>query len=351
VARTGDWLRETSAYDDWVQAQGVDRIVDYYVPDLCTVPLSDWPRKGGKGVFINLVGTEDTNDAYLCEIPPGGQLLPDRHLYEELVYVVSGRGATKVWQGAEASTSFEWQAGSLFAIPLNASYQHFNASGTEPARYLAVTSAPLVINLFHDTQFVMNCPYEFRARFAGGSEYFSGDGTMHGQRVWEANFVADTVGMPLIPRSSRGGDHNIQLELADGTLAAHISEFPVGRYKRAHRHGPGAHVVILKGSGYSLMWPDGEEPRRFDWGPGSVIVPPDMWWHQHFNTGPEPSRYLALRWGSKKNHVFKRYTGDVSTKAGGNQLDLADQPEHIRVMFEEELRGKGIALNMGFDAS
>jgi mannose-6-phosphate isomerase-like protein (cupin superfamily) len=349
---TSDWIQETSAYDDWVGSQGVERIVDYYVEDLRTVALRDWPRKGGKGVFINLVGTEDTNDAYLCEIPPGGELKPDRHLYEELVYIVSGRGATKVWQSSDDEpTTFEWQAGSLFAIPLNAGYQHFNASGTEPARYLAVTSAPLIINLFHDPEFVMQCPHEFRGRFAGGADYFSGSGTMHGERVWETNFVADAVNMPLIPRSSRGGDHNIQLELADGTLAAHISEFPVGRYKRAHRHGPGAHVVILKGTGYSLMWPDGEEPRRFDWGPGSVIVPPDMWWHQHFNTGSEPARYLALRWGSKKNHVFKRYTGDISTNAGGNQLDLADQPDQIRLMFEEALRTNGIALNMGFDAS
>ena len=43
------------------------------------------------------------------------------------------------------------------------------------------------------------------------------------------------------------------------------------------------------------MWPEGEEPRCYDWEAGTMIVPPNMWLHQHFNTGTTPARYLAFK--------------------------------------------------------
>ena len=54
-------------------------------------------------------------------------------------------------------------------------------------------------------------------------------------------------------------------------------------------------MIILGGEGYSLIWPDGAPIKKYEWHEGSMVVPPENWWHQHFNAGAKPARYLALR--------------------------------------------------------
>ena len=39
------------------------------------------------------------------------------------------------------------------------------------------------------------------------------------------------------------------------------------------------------------MWPEGEEKVIVPWQEGSVFVPPNRWFHQHFNVGDAPGRY------------------------------------------------------------
>ena len=122
---------------------------------------------------------------------------------------------------------------------------------------------------------------------------------------------------------------------------------PVATYKKGHRHGPGAHVIILSGSGYSLMWPEGEEPQRFEWQTGSLIIPPNMWFHQHFNTSPDPARYLAFKHESvsirNAQGVPKAW---ISRRIGGDQIDYADERPEIRDMFAEALAQAEITPQM-----
>ncbi len=346
ATKLGALLDGKSAYERWLDEQSVPVVKGHYIPDLTEMTLGSWERKGGKGVIINLEGTGDTDDAYICEIAPGGKLSPERHMFEEVVYILEGHGATTIWQEGGLEQTFEWQHGSLFAIPFNSCFQHFNGSGNQPARYLAVTSAPLMMNLFNDQEFVFNCPYLFRSRFNGEADYFSGKGTIHAEKIWDTNFISNIHDLELIPSGARGQGNKVMIvELGCSTLIAHIAQFPIGRYKKAHRHAAGAHILILDGDGYSLMWPEGSEPKRYDWKPNSILAPPDQWFHQHFNLSNRPVRYLAIRWNSKKYKVFKD-TIDRSVNEGGTQIEYEDENPTIKQSFDEELARRGVQSRM-----
>src|SRR3954467_10957181 len=129
-----------SPYTRWVAEQGLASIPAHYVRNLRTVELKPWPRRGGKGVFINHEASRTSNDCYVCEIAPGKKLQPQRQLFEEMILVLEGRGSTTVWNDEGKRITFEWGAGALFAIPLNTWHQHFNGSGTNAARFVSVTN-------------------------------------------------------------------------------------------------------------------------------------------------------------------------------------------------------------------
>jgi oxalate decarboxylase/phosphoglucose isomerase-like protein (cupin superfamily) len=336
-----------SPYTRWVRGEGLDIISSHYVRNLHTVELKAWPRRGGSGVYLNHEASRTSNDCYVCEIPPGGKLAPQRQLYEEMILILDGRGSTAVWNDAGQRITFEWKAGSLFAIPLNAHHQHFNGSGREPARYVAVTNAPIVINLYEDPEFVFNTKFDFKSRFSGEPDYFAAKGEQKGLLL-ETNFVADAVNLPLISAKERGaGGGHIRFNMAKGSMNSHISQFPIGTYKKGHAHGPGAHVIVLSGEGFSLMWPEGDEPRRYDWEVGAMIVPPNMWIHQHFNTGTTPARYLAFK---HEGVAIRNAQGVpkawISRRQGGDQVDYADEAPEIRKTFAAELAKHGLSPRM-----
>jgi oxalate decarboxylase/phosphoglucose isomerase-like protein (cupin superfamily) len=331
-----------SPYTRWVADEGLDIIAAHYVPDLRTVELKPWERRGGRGVFINHEATRTSNDCYVCEIPAGGQLAPQRQLFEEMILILGGHGSTRVWNDAGAEVTFEWGPGSLFAIPLNAHHQHFNGSGKEAARFVSSTNMPPVINLYDDVDFVFHTARDFPGRFAGEPDYFAPKTEQKGLLL-DTNFVADSINLPLIEAKERGaGGGHIRFSMAKGSMNSHISQFPTRTYKKGHRHGPGAHVIILAGTGYSLMWPEGEEPKRYDWGPGTLIVPPNLWFHQHFNTGAEPGRYLAF-----KHEVVSLRNAQgvpkawISRRIGGDQIDYADESPVVRELFRKALGEHG----------
>jgi hypothetical protein len=102
--------------------------------------------------------------------------------------------------------------------------------------------------------------------------------------------------------------------MAKGSMNSHISQFPVGTYKKAHAHGPGAVRDRDERRGLQPDVARGRRAAALRVARGHLIVPPNMWFHQHFNTGTTPARYLA----------FKQEGGGDPQRAGGAQG--VDQP-------------------------
>ena len=139
-------------YEEWVEHEGLELIRGFHIADMLKLGLRRWDRIGGDAVHIDLEGTGDLAGAYVAEIEGGKELKPQRHIYEEMIYVLSGRGATSVWYEGMPKLTFEWEPGSLFAIPLNAWHQHYNVEGHTPLRFLSITTAPIVLSLYRSVQ-------------------------------------------------------------------------------------------------------------------------------------------------------------------------------------------------------
>lgn len=350
-------------YLEWVANEGIPIVEDYGI-DLFEVPTADWGRFEMKGAAVHLKGRGDFANMFVFEIAPGGSCSPQHHLFEEVVYVLEGRGTTQIEFADGRKHSFEWQPKSLFAIPLNATYRHYNASGKERVLIVSTTDLPAVMNLFHNEKFIFETPFDFAER-AGKEKYFTGEGDLlevrPGNHMWETNFVPDLANIELKKWGDRGaGGTNIMFVLADGTMHAHISEMPVGTYKKGHRHGPGFHVMCVTGHGYSLLWyEDQQDFLRIDWKHGVVFPPADRQFHQHFNTSTFPARYLATGIGglrypfttAQRRSLLGLKPGEkgavsTSIREGGDQIEYEDQDKRIHEIWLEEMKKHGVEVKM-----
>jgi quercetin dioxygenase-like cupin family protein len=91
----------------------------------------------------------ETVDAYMQIIPPGSRSGKHRHLAEECLYVVEGRGYDLHqdcdveitddyhWIPQNEIKRFDWEAGDVIYIPPNTIHQHFNADAGQPARLIS----------------------------------------------------------------------------------------------------------------------------------------------------------------------------------------------------------------------
>jgi hypothetical protein len=343
--------RRESDYELWVKSEGIPMHTGSYVSDLYTCEIGDWPRTGQRGAIVNLAEQEE-DDGHVLEIAPGGKTEVMHHLYESTTFVLEGRGATTIWQKNMPKQTVEWQRGSLFSQPVNCYYQHFNLDGQKRARFFSVTNAPMLMRIFRNPDFIFGDEFVFGDRYAAQENYFTDPGERLGVRAWRTNFVPDLRQFKLDDYKERGaGGTNMHFHLANNQMECHVSQFPPGTYKMAHRHGVGAHVLILDGVGYSLLTFAGQERIKVDWKDGSVLSPRHMEYHQHFNTGPTPASYLALRLGAlSRSGVVQRRgvlaTTAISEREGGLQVDYADEDPEIYDLFVRECTKNGAEVKL-----
>ncbi len=107
-----------------------------------------------QGVLKHLINDQmntrmETVDAYMQIIPPGSRSGKHRHLAEECLYVLEGKGYdlhqdcdieivdVYTWKPQDEVKRFEWEAGDIIYIPPNTIHQHFNADPDRPARLIS----------------------------------------------------------------------------------------------------------------------------------------------------------------------------------------------------------------------
>ena len=347
--QTGGALpRPETAYEKWIKSTGLPIHGGYYVEDGRTVELGWWPERECNAAFLMLEGLQGVSEARITEIPPGKTLPPLKFALDEVVYVLDGRGLTTVWrdEGKEKRT-FEWQKHSLFLLPRNHYHQFSNTQGDRPVRLLHQSYLPLAMTAVPEGGFFFNNPQEFPDLMTNGTNG-SGDGFYSEATVipsgqgrvrsqWVGNFFPDMRAWDkLVPFRGRGaGGTTVFIQFPGSPMTCHMSVFDAKTYKKGHRHGPGFVLVIPAGEGYSIMWQGEGEKQIIPWHEGSIFVPPRMWFHQHFNVGDGPARYLAL-------HPPREFSSGEQVQGEANQIEYPNEDPFIRNRFEGELGKRGL---------
>src|SRR5690242_21168467 len=84
---------ERNPYRAWIKKTKIPTVEGYSIFDAKTQEVQPWPEIGGRGVYLNFSGNVHM-DGVIFEIPESKSLAPRRQFYEQLIYVLAGRGTT-----------------------------------------------------------------------------------------------------------------------------------------------------------------------------------------------------------------------------------------------------------------
>ena len=361
-------------YDVFMEEEGIPLFRGKGLKDIRELPRTDWKRMGGKGTFVQLDGTDWLHGMYVIEIPGGQALNAERHIYDEIFYVVEGRGSTEVWYDDMKKRTFEWNAGTLFTVPTNSYHQLVNASSS-PALMIVGTTAPNPLNEFHNRNFIFDNPYKFDDF---GDDYYKpkdelGVVAATGRAGRRTNIIPDLLNTELPLDNQRlPGFRRIEPYLGSGLIHTFMWQYPSGRYSRAHGHSSGAIVICLKGRAYTMNWETslgitpwedgkGDRVNRIDYGAGGMVSAAPgggAWFHQHFACSKEEPRFLIFSgsWfqggGARANQINyvrpgeEQVSGNWDLEDGGGSIGYYQEDPMIRKIYQEELAKEGASFTM-----
>lgn len=343
------------AWDRWIASTGVPVHEGFYIPDLRTLDLGWWEERKCNAAFLKLSGQEGVSEARITEILPGESLPAFKFALDEVVYVVEGRGITSIWrEPGGRQTTFEWQKHSLFMLPRHHYRQLSSTQGGQSARLLHFNYLPITMMSVPDPEFFFNNTYAASdgdaselTNFYSAARAVQRADRSWGAATWVGNFFPDMrVWDKLATQVNRGaGAGAVSMTFPGSAITSHMAVFPPFTYKKAHRHGPGVVIVVPAGEGYSVMWPEGQDKQLIRWQEGSVMVPPNRWWHQHFNAGGAPARYLAMHCHPGVD-VYSERIEDLER----DQIEYTAEDPWIGETFRAELAKKGLKSRMPDEA-
>jgi quercetin dioxygenase-like cupin family protein len=171
----------------WQQGDSQENYYQDLLDDATEKPVRDGKRKkivkpnempwemAKQGLLKHLLNEQmntriETVDAYMQIIPPDSHSGKHRHLAEECLYVLEGKGYdlhqdcdveitdTYHWKPQDEIKRFEWQAGDLIYIPPNTIHQHFNADPHRPARLISAINRIYKYCGLNDLEQIENAP-------------------------------------------------------------------------------------------------------------------------------------------------------------------------------------------------
>ena len=111
-----------------------------------------------------------TVDAYMQELPPGGRSGKHRHMAEECIVILEGKGYDMHWDTTveiqdkyywhtdKDPKRFDWEEGDVVYIPPNTVHQHFNANSANPARFISAQNRMYKYMGYNDLEQIENAP-------------------------------------------------------------------------------------------------------------------------------------------------------------------------------------------------